>query len=841
MTLKSIQDILPHVEMPSRYLGTEINSIKKNWHDVDLHVALAFPELYEIGSSHFGIQILYHLLNDQPNISAERVFAPALDMEEQLRSNEIELFSLESRRSVKDFDLLGFSLLYELTYTNVLNMLELCRIPYLSKDRDLNYPLVIAGGPCTANPEPMADIFDAMVIGDGEQVLLSMCDAWLKWRQAKVPCKEDLLSKWADIQGVYIPSFFKNGFSGEKKDSSEASENKSKHIVKRAILSDLNKAYFPIDPIVPYGKPVHDRLRLEVARGCSRGCRFCQAGMIYRPVRERKPENLVKMANNALKSTGYEDLSLLSLSTGDYGCINELMTTLMRTCEKEHISVSLPSLRAGTLTFDLMEQIKKVRKTGFTIAPEAGSQRLRDVINKNITEQDIIQTVKNAFEMGWHVIKLYFMVGLPTETQQDIDAIADLVIKLRKLKGPKGKRKQINVSVSTFIPKGHTPFQWAPQISPLDTERIITYLKDRINGKGVQLKWQHPNVSLIEGMMARGDRSMLKLIMAAHQLGCKFDGWNDYFSFDKWRQAFDETDIKPEKFINQRLDPSNPMPWDHLNIGLSKKFLLKEWELATGCHITKDCRWHSCTGCGICDFENIAPIVYDNGVTFDSDIANEAADSSTGGFYHKYKVGYSKLDNARLLGHLEMVKVFHRAIKRAGIVTEFSKGFHPMPKISFDNPLPLGMESECEHFFISIPVEVSPLKLLKKLNQTLPEGLRLKHVQLKKTSKKQSEVKTVTYQITIKDGFFDQNRLHSFMSREKWILNRTNRKGKTKEIDLKEIICWAKIEASNKMIICLNEKPGMIVRPIEILTEVFKFQTDDARSARILKIDVYDE
>ncbi|MEK6193027.1 MAG: TIGR03960 family B12-binding radical SAM protein, partial [Deltaproteobacteria bacterium] len=436
MTPKSIQDFLPLVERPSRYLGSEINTIRKDLSKTGVSFALAFPDLYEIGTSHFGIQILYQILNKHPDIAAERVFAPAEDVEALLRSSNAPLTSLETNTPLKKFNIIGFSLLYELNYTNILTILDLAGIPFLAKDRDAAFPLVIGGGPCACNPEPLADFFDAFVIGDGEEVALKMAKAWLECRKTNGIEKAAVLDAWSSITGVYIPAMFpvrynNRGFQVADHTPEEAIRQPEK--VTRAILADLDSAEFPQAPILPYGKPIHDRLRLEVSRGCTRGCRFCQAGMIYRPVRERSEETLMKVSRASLDQTGYEDISLLSLSTGDYSCISSLMASLMATFESSHTAVSLPSLRAGTLTPELMAQIKRVRKTGFTIAPEAGSQRLRNVINKNITRDEIVETVKNAFGLGWKVIKLYFMIGLPTETDQDLQGIIDLVEELRKI------------------------------------------------------------------------------------------------------------------------------------------------------------------------------------------------------------------------------------------------------------------------------------------------------------------------------------------------------------------------------------------------------------------------
>ena len=431
MQVFSIQDLLADIEKPSRYLGTELNRVAKDPNKVKLSIALAFPDLYEIGTSHFGIQILYHILNSCEHIAAERVFAPASDMEAAMRDGHVPLCSLENKRPLAHFDIIGFSLLYELNYTNVLNMLDLAGIPLKSCDRKPEDPFIIAGGPCVCNPEPMADFFDAMIFGDGETVIHKLSDQWIQWKEKGSGDKQELLAQWSENEGVYIPQFYQvrydeNGFQQIVKKGTGPNK------IKRAIEPDLDGSAFPKDPIVPFGRPVHDRLRLEVSRGCSRGCRFCQAGMIYRPVRERSPRRLMEIFEQSLANTGYEDLSLLSLSTGDYTCLAGLMQNLMMRCGQEQVALSLPSVRAGTLTPELMALIKKVRKTGFTIAPEAGSQRLRDVINKNVNYEDVEATVRDAFAMGWQVIKLYFMIGLPTETQEDLDGIVDMVHRLKK-------------------------------------------------------------------------------------------------------------------------------------------------------------------------------------------------------------------------------------------------------------------------------------------------------------------------------------------------------------------------------------------------------------------------
>ena len=571
MSIKTIEDILPLVEKPSRYLGGETNRVKKDFAGAELRFALAFPDLYEIGTSHFGMQILYHILNAHPSIAAERVFAPAVDMERHLRAAGLRLFSLESRQPLDRFDIIGFSLLYELNYTNMLTILELSGIPFYAAERGGDLPLIIAGGPCTCNPEPVADFFDAMVIGDGEAVTLQLAEYWLQWKKNGGNDKDELLKGWSQIEGVYIPSFFKAGYDECGFQTLTPGYPDYAH-VNRTVVTDLDRVPFPEKPVIPFGKPVHDRLRLEVARGCTRGCRFCQAGMIYRPVRERSPDSLLALCDQSVSNTGYEDISLLSLSTGDYGCIVPLMERLMSRFASRNVAVSLPSLRAGTLTPELMELIKTVRKTGFTIAPEAGSQRLRDVINKNISESEIVKTVKDAFELGWQVIKLYFMIGLPTETEADRKALVDLVQTLRKTRNATGRRGKINVSVATFVPKPHTPFQWASQLSLAESEDGIRRLQRQLKLPGIQLKWQNPQVSWLEGVWARGNRKLSRLLLAAYHKGCRFDGWSDQFRHELWRSAFEEQGVDPDFFTVRERDLCEPLPWDHIHTQVTKSF-----------------------------------------------------------------------------------------------------------------------------------------------------------------------------------------------------------------------------------------------------------------------------
>ncbi len=829
--MELIQDILPLVEKPSQYLGTEVNAVKKNLDLVDLKVSLAFPDLYEIGTSHFGLQILYHILNKYNNIAAERVFAPGTDMEEYLRSNNIPLGSLESETPLRKFDILGFSLLYELNYTNILTILELAQIPFFASKRDGSFPVIIAGGPCMCNPEPVADFFDAIVIGDGEYVIQKMTNIWLELNRSGGVEKDILLQRWSEIEGVYIPSFFKVSFDNTGFQTLTPFHETYTRAT-RTIVPDLDSCPFPETPIVPFGRPIHDRLRLEVARGCTRGCRFCQAGMIYRPVRERPMETLLSIAEKSIPTTGHEDISLLSLSTGDYSCLTPLMQQLMDRYSKEHIAVSLPSVRAGSLTPELMNLIKKVRKTGFTIAPEAGSQRLRDIINKNITDTEVVETVKHAFDLGWNIIKLYFMIGLPFETKEDLVGIVDMVNNLKELKAPKGRQKKINVSVTTFIPKAHVPFQWASQISLAESQEKIGWLKKQLKIPGVSFKYQQPEVSLLEGLFARGGRRLGRLLVTAYNKGCRFDGWSDKFNFKKWQEAFEEADIDTDFYIGRTRNIHEPLPWDHINMGISREFFKKEWRLAEKKETTADCRNHECNTCGVCDFKTIQPVIAhgQSGMPRQSN-QNEPNNNS----FLSYQVTWSKKGQAKFFGHLELVNIFFKAIKRARIPVRFSEGFHPKPRISFADPLPLGIESLEEHFILSVQAGIEPGYILKGLNNHLPTGLNVEGCKIVSSKYRKKDVTSTAYDVVLKEGMFDENRLKDFNNTSEVILSRRNRKGKLKKINLKDMIGKLDLIASDHMKVELNHEPGKTIRPKDILTMVFGLNEDAAKQAIVVK------
>jgi len=837
MQINTLRDILPLVEKPSRYLGDEINSVKKVATTVKLRVALAFPDVYEIGMSHFGLQILYHTLNHQDGIAAERVYAPGLDLAAHMVSASVPLCSLESETPLSAFDIIGFSLLYELNYTNVLLMLDLAGIPFYSSERDSSHPLVIAGGPCTVNPEPMADFFDAMVVGDGETVIVEMTAAWVQWKDSGQTNRHDLLTAWAGIEGVYVPSFFQPVYDGP--DFKEIKPLLPGYTqVRRAVLPDLNAAPFPDAPIVPYGRPVHDRLRLEIARGCSRGCRFCQAGMIYRPVRERSVDHLLNLTKKSLAATGYEDISLLSLSTGDYSCLSSLMHGLMQCHAGDNIALSLPSFRAGTLSPELMDLVRRVRKTGFTIAPEAGSERLRAVINKNISEKDIVDTISSAFALGWKLIKLYFMVGLPTETESDRLAIVELVKRIRKnVKQPKGRGAGITVSIGTFIPKPHAPFQWASQAGLTQSKEMIFDLKRQLRLPGVDFKWQHPDVSLLEGLWARGDRRLSRLLEIAYRKGCRFDGWSDQFKFSLWQEAMNDAGVDIDYYTTRKRSVHEPLPWDHINTLISKEFLAVEYEKALSAIPTPDCRFEACQDCGACDFETIRPVFSSVPSLPDTRgvFADDARNISPGNYESRWQVFYAKCGSARYFGHLELVNIFIRAINRTGLLLKFSEGFHPKPKISFHDPLSVGVESEEESFFMTLRGGAAPESIIADLNFQLPNGLSITCCRQTDAHAGPEPADTCSFLVSVSGAEFSHEQLQAFHDAIDWPYQKTSKKGQVRQINLKDAVAGLERLDSTRIRILLKNIQEFNVRPGELIRSIFGFSDEVILRAEILK------
>ncbi len=594
--------ILSAVEKPTRYTGGEMNSVKKDLKTVHTRFAFCFPDVYEIGMSHLGIKILYHLLNSVDGIYCERVYTPWPDMQEKMRENHLPLFSLETHDAVSEFDFVAFTLQYEMSYSNILNMLDLANIPLLAKDRTEEDPLVCVGGPCAYNCEMLADFVDFVMLGEGEEEILDVMHAYHECKKAG-KTRLEFLKTIAPIEGIYVPSFYDvTYFEDGRVKSIEPNCAEAPKKVKKRIIKDLDKVFYPEKIVVPFGSIVHDRIMLEVFRGCIRGCRFCQAGYIYRPVREKEPDTLVDCAQKLIDNTGYEELSLSSLSTSDYTKLKEFTEKLTALTEEEKVSLSLPSLRIDNFSIGLMQQVQKVRKSGLTFAPEAGSQRLRDVINKGITEEDVLKSADLVFRGGWNNVKLYFMIGLPTETDEDVLAIAELARKVLRCyyaipKGERASNVNVTVSVSSFVPKPFTPFQWEKQNPTEEFVRKQKLLKEELTDKHISLKWHDSKTSSLEGVFARGDRRLGKVLLRAHELGCLFDSWDDFFRPDLWQQAFQDCGINPE-FYNRRLRSEDEIfPWDHVDIGVTKRFFLSEKHRAYEAVVTPNCRV-KCAGCG---------------------------------------------------------------------------------------------------------------------------------------------------------------------------------------------------------------------------------------------------
>lgn len=598
-----IDNLLYKVEKPARYLGNELNSVHKVVDKDMLRFAFCFPDVYEVGMSHLGMQILYQLLNNQENIFCERVFAPAVDMEEQMKNNNIPLFGLESRQSIKNFDFVGFTLQYEMSYTNILNMLNLAGIPIYSADRKEEDPIIIVGGPCVYNCEPIADFIDIAVLGEAEEVLLEITDLYGRMKKENYN-RFEFLKKAALIDGVYVPSLYDVSYNDDG--TINAIRPKYEEIpktIRKRIIKNLDEVFYPEEMIVPYLNIVHDRIMLEVFRGCIRGCRFCQAGIIYRPVREKSFDRLQELTEKLVSSTGYDEISLASLSTSDYSQLEEIVRHLIDEYGSKKVGISLPSLRLDNFSLQLIEEIQKVRKTGLTFAPEAGTQRLRDVINKGITEEDLVNAAENAFHSGWSSVKLYFMIGLPTETDEDLLGIKDLAFKVvdayyQVPREQRGKGLNVTVSASTFVPKPFTPFQWEPQSTLEEIYAKQKLLVSKMKNKNITFNYHDSKTSLLEAVFAKGDRRLSKVLEIALEEGCKFDGWMEHFDFDKWMAIFEKANIDPAFYANRRREYDEVLPWDHIDVGVSKQFLIRESENSKQAKVTANCKT-SCAGCGV--------------------------------------------------------------------------------------------------------------------------------------------------------------------------------------------------------------------------------------------------
>ncbi len=853
---ENIDKIFAQVKKPSRYIGNEFNACSKSWDEASLKVALVFPDLYEIGMSHHGLQLLYSIINEQPELLADRVYAPDRDFEELLLAQGAPIFAVESRRPLAEFDMIGITLPYELCYTNILTILALGHIPFRASGRDDSQPFVIGGGSGSFNPEPVADFFDAILLGDGEEAILEITAVIRSARKKDVP-RHDTLDELAGIKGVYVPSFFEPRYDSQGKLCGVSALKKGYEKVERRILPELEIFHNPEKPLVPLVRIIHDRLGIEVARGCTRGCRFCQAGIIYRPVRERTVDRVLELAEKGMTAGGFEELALLSLSTGDYSCLFPVLSRLMDRFVKDCISVSMPSMRVGTLTAEIMNQIRRVRKTGFTLAPEAGTDRLRRVINKGITEDDLLQTCQDANSLGWKLLKFYFMFGLPTETEEDIIAIADLVRRAARTAG--GKALRVNVSVATFVPKPHTPFQWESQISIDEAFARIDLLKKHLSRGNYKLKWHDPRQSFLEGVMSRGDRLLSGLIEEAWQRGARLDAWSEQYDLHIWQDAARACNIDMKNYLRRR-DFAESLPWQHLETGVDQEFLMAELKKSLTGEYTPDCRVHGCQKCGSCDFKQVRPVVRCRPLKYGNSGANEyslvangeaaekrfepesvaATTNANDMEHHWYRLSYAKKGDLRFLSHLETIQVLFQAFRRAGVKLHYTKGFNPVPKVSFSPALPVGTESLAEYLDVDFAEKVIDTSgLLLRLNKQLPEGIKIlaaADMPDKKTAAAVGNLTCYAVRLDRKLTPEDINALKDFLAAESFFIKKT-RKGRSKNLDIRNQVENIEVTEDGKLkLIMLQEEGKAAGKPVEIIKAALGLTDEEVLVMRILKV-----
>lgn len=895
------QHFIQKVEKPGRYMGGEFLAVKKDWDNTPVKIALAFPDLYEIGMSHLGMKILYSVLNKHEDILAERAYAPWFDMEEQLRQRELPIYSLESVKPLNEFDVIGVSLQYELTYTNVLSILDLSGLPLRAKDRDLSHPLVVAGGPCAVNPEPMAAFIDAFVIGDGEEIFAKMSRLYVEMREEGAN-KTDILIALSKLGGIYCPELYTTrheDFTGFEVVDKPKFEGVPETIV-RTMVENINDYPFPDDSPVPLTQVVFDRTAVEIARGCTEGCRFCQAGMIYRPVRERSPDQIIDAVVKGVQKAGYDESGLTSLSTADFSCVSPLVKELMKRLKKEKVSLSVSSLRAYGLSGDLLDEIADVRNTSLTFAPEAGTQRMRDVINKNISEEDIIKSAHNAFSRGWRKMKLYFMIGQPTETDEDVIGICETgnrIFDVAKQYYRRWKTINVTCSVSSFVPKPFTPFQWSAQNTLEEIQRKQAILKELTRKYRLGFKWHTAEVSHLEGVLARGDRKLCDVIESVWKQGARFDGWGNYFKLPLWLDTIEQHGIDKNIYL-QTIPLDSQLPWGHIDVGVELKFLKQEYKRAIKDRLSPPCGkpfraqvHHTnledaleekkrliCYDCGVaCDMTQMRQERIDYLQILGAEKRPAPIPDPVPGYIEKkplqkfdqgtaypYRAYFTKLERAIYSANSDLVRLIPRIVRRAGFPMYYTQGYHPKPVMSFAPALSLGTPSFGEIVDFKLTQDVNPEELLETLNQFCPEGVRFTKVEAlgEKDIGLAKQFTDAIYLVGIEketlSGLMDvdleeidttlKTRIKGLLEAEELVVNR-KRKQRVREVDIRPMMIdleHANIEDYNRQLVALSWDSELVylkmtlqiagpdsVKPVEVLNALFGHDEFFYQSARL--------